>query len=346
MASAKTTKTAEQPKDEPKATGTAVATAKKNEIAGVAIPDFMKGLEGQGTENIGLNDVAVPRIKLMQSNSPELDTFPLTRGQFFHTLLEDSIGMDVNAAVAREAELRQAKLGRNLTVEEIGRIPKNFLHQLRVAVIYSDLRYMLWNPRDSGGGILARADDGVHWNPPNVKFNVTLDKKMGGKQVVWETKNTVAASGLANWGTMDPSDPKSQPAATKMFNLVVGAVDYPDLPPMVVTLQRSAVSIGSKLIGKLKITRVPSYGMIFKMQSVKDSNGSDEFYNYQFIMDDLEPLVQDPDLFENYKSSYEFFKSEGLKVRDIEGLQDEQQPETRGGAGQAQDQRGEGAPSI
>lgn len=255
----------------------------KTEVA--LVPAFMQEQAGLGTENIGSSDVEVPRCKLLQKISPELDVFNEAKaGDFFHTLAEKSLGKEV-----------------------------------RITPIYVDIRYILWRPQDTGGGILARADDGIHWSPADAQFEVELKK--GGPKVTWRTAKTVAQSGLAEWGSSNPSDPNSPPAATRMYNLVANLPDYPDLPPAVITLQRASIGVARKLMGKLKITRAPSFGLYFKMSSVEDKNGAGQiFLNYAFTADGM---VQDKDEYDRNYGLYSYFKAQGVQIKDIEGLQDE-----------------------
>lgn len=264
-------------------TAVAVKDTKSTDLS--VTPDFMKDQIGLGTESIGAADTEIPRLKLMQKISPELDTFnDLKAGDFFHTLAEISLGREV-----------------------------------RVTPIYTDIRYILWRPQDTGGGILARADDGIHWSPPDAQFEVELKK--GGPKVTWRTAKTIAQSGLAEWGSGNPSDPNSPPAATRMYNLVVTLPDHPDLPPAVVTLQRASIGVARKLMGKLKITRAPSFGLVFNMKSVEDKNGAGQiFLNYAFT---AEGMVQDKEVYDKNFEYYQYFKAQGVNIKDIEGLQDE-----------------------
>ncbi len=197
-----------------------------------AIPDFMRPDVGKGTENIGMEDMDTPRIKLMQGLSPELESHTDLRiGHFYHTANDLSLGAS-----------------------------------FRAVAVYTDQRYILWRPRDMGGGILARADDGEHWQPANREFEVTLDKKMGGAKVKWTTADTVARSGLAEWGSMNPDDPDSQPAATLMYNFVLAFPDRPDLIPAVISFQRTSVRAAKKLNSKLKTVRSPMFGLVLQFE--------------------------------------------------------------------------------
>jgi hypothetical protein len=253
------------------------------------LPAFMRGKAGQGVETLSSADVEIPRLQLLQALSPQVQT-GFRQGEFFHSVAEESLGA-----------------------------------QVPLTIVYVSLSYILWRPRKQGGGILARAQDGLHWIPANQEFKVKLDN---GKDVAWKTAPTVAASGLGEWGSMDPSDASSGPAATRMYNLVVMMPDFKHLSPAVVTLQRSAVKVARKLMGKLKISQAPVYGMRFVMESVKDKNSvNQEFWNFKFTPDGL---VGDEPTFQMYEALYERFKAEGVRIRDEMSLQDDHIPD--GGA--------------
>lgn len=257
-----------------------------------SIPEYMRGKQGAGTENLGTTDMEVPRIKLIQAISPELETFNgLKAGEFFHTMVEESLGKS-----------------------------------LRITPIYTDRRYILWKPRKSGGGILARADDGINWFPANTTFDITLPETK--KTVKWSTKNTVEESGLAEWGSYDPENPDSQPAATLMYTFVVAMPDYPELGAAMMTLQRGSVKVARNLIGKIKIHKAPSYGRIFKVESTADQNKTgDTFYNYRFTADGFVP----PEMFTAYEALYGQFKDNGLSIKDLDSMQEEGGNESSGG---------------
>ncbi len=262
--------------------------AKKDDIAipppaTLAVPSFMGDMAGQGMERIASSDLEIPRIKLLQALSPELETHNETKqGQFWHTIAEVVMGST-----------------------------------LKFVPVYVDQSFILWRPRNQGGGILARAQDGIHWSPDHGEFAVELPGK---RAVTWKIAKTVAASGLAEWGTMDPSDPNSPPAATRMYNIVGIFPDCaPELSPTVITLQRSAITVARKFLGKLKISQAPSFGQLYTMEAVKDTNAqSQEYWSYKFTM---AGFVESEERFNQYKAVYEGFKRMGLQIKDIEGLQ-------------------------
>lgn len=251
------------------------------------LPAFMRNDADLGKENIHQQDMEIPRLKLMQGLSPELEQFDRLRpGHFFHPA----------------AELI-------------------FDGPFRAVPIYMDVRYILWRPRESGGGILARADDGIHWSPSSGEFTVQLDKKDGGHTVTWRLAPTVQQSGLANWGTLNPDDPNSPPAATLMYNFLLAFPDEPDLLPAVLSFQRSSIKIGRRFNTKLKTVRAPLFGTVWEFSAVKDPNASgNNFFNI-----DVKGagLVEDQGLYEQYKGLYESVSNKGLSIKDIEGLQDD-----------------------
>jgi hypothetical protein len=250
-------------------------------MAKTPLPAFVQEQAGVGTLDVG--DLEIPRLKLLQASSHELTEFHKAKeGEFWHSLTHESFGSFV-----------------------------------RICPIYIDWRFILWRPREAGGGILARADDGKHWTPADTEFAV---KFKSGHEVKWRTARTVAASRLDKRGSYDPSDPKSPPAATRMYSIVCSFPDRKGLAPAVVTLQRTANKVASKLIDVLKVQRAPSFGLIFEMRSFKDKSPLGDFYNYAFEM--VGPVEYKPFYEENF-AQYRFFMEHGLKVKDLESAQED-----------------------
>lgn len=236
----------------------------------------------QGTEDIGREDMDIPRLKLLQGLSPELQTDDSLRaGMYYHTALAE------------------------------GRKPP-----LYAVVVFWAKRYVLWNPRDAGGGILARADDAVHWQPANATFKVKLDRKDGGAEVIWKTKPTVAESGLDRWGSMNPADDKSPPAATLSYDLLLAFPGEPDWMPAVFSFQRSSIGQGRKLLTKLKTIRRPLFGTVWEWKSFVDSNSrNDQFYNTEAVA--AGPL-SDERLLEEYSNLNASLREKGFVVKPEE----------------------------
>lgn len=276
---------------------TEVTKAKESPL--VVVPDFMKKDAGKGTENLSAADLEIPRLQLLQSLSPQVVSGEERPGTFYHTILEGAIG----------------KKG----------LP------LRVVPIHADIKFMLWRPRHEGGGILARAELGeggeYYWNPADTEFDVKPYKDRP-TVVKWATKNTVSESGLDKFGSMDPADPNSQPAAVKMWNFVVVLPDHPHLGPMVLTFQRGQAKTGANFSSKVKFADgVPSFGQIFGMSAKLDNTGAGDFFNVGLTRIGY---VEDEEQYSAYRALYENFKSAGVQIKDLEGTQDEGGKGTKG----------------
>lgn len=243
-----------------------------------AIPDFMKESQpGQGTEGLSQNAMSPPRLKLLQALSPELEEDDTLRpGQFLNSISGISYG------------------------EKVMMIPC-FLNEA----------YFLFTPRVPGatGGLLARAIDGVHWSPPNGVFEVIVDKK--GNKATWKTAETVAKSGLAEWGTSDPSDKNSSPAAVHALNCVTLLPEHMEDGPMVLSFVRSALKVGKKFAGNLRMSRVPSFGRVFELSSLKVEGPSGPYYEPR-----VKPagFVGDVNVYAQAEEVYKLAKSVGVDV--------------------------------
>lgn len=268
-----------------------------------AVPAFAQADAGMGMENIRHEDIATPRIKLIQSVSPELQAFDgLKAGQFLHSMAEFSLG------------------------DEFIGVP-----------IYMERSHILWRPRKAGGGLLARAGNDGRWNITNGEFNVQLDN---GRPATWKMARTVAESGLGLWGSSDPTDNRSPPAATQMYNFVLAFPDYPDIIPAIITFQRAGIKEGRNFNGKLKTLAATRamFGLRFKFSSTVARNTANQEYHAVQVTGDQ--AVTDPEEYARYKAMYMSFKDMGLSDRAIEGLQDADDAPTDGVGG------GEGQPSF
>ncbi len=270
------------------AKGTEVA--KKEESSELALPDWMKGEQNTGVMGIDQEDVALPRISLLQALSPQVSDGSGRPGEYYHLLSEDNLG-------------------------------KSF----RIIPVLVTKSYLLWRPRNAGGGLLARADDGVHWSPAEAEFTFELD----GKRITWRTAKTVKESRLDNWGSFDPSNPQSLPAATKLLNVLCYLPDFPHLSPSIMSLQRALLKPGRKFVGRLQMSQAPTYGMVFNVGSEKVVSPKGEFMSPTFISDGF---VQDKALFDRLKEMNEHFRTVGVKVAE-KGLDEEADQSGESGPG-------------
>lgn len=257
------------------------AVAKKSESStDVAIPDHLRGTAGRGTENIGMGDIETPRLILLQALSDQVKDGQFKAGHFMHSILEKDLG-----------------------------------DELTIVPIYVTQQALLWRPRHEGGGILARSMDGRTWSPPDGEWEVHPYKEMPKKTVTWRTKPTVEESGLLEWGSTDPDDANSQPAATRIYAVVVAVEEFPELGPIVIAMQRSQIKVARKLNGKLKMSPVACYGQRFKMTSIDDDSPSGEFKNFSF---EGIGYVEDAARFAKYEELYNAFSEKGVVAHGME----------------------------
>jgi len=233
-----------------------------------------------GKENIDQSDLITPRVALMQAISPEVVEGKASSGDFWHTINEVVLGTT-----------------------------------LRLVVVHHSKRYTMWRPRHAGGGIIARATDGRHWDT-DFKESFAPYKDRPKYVVEYEAKKGDLVSkdaGLGRWGTLDPDNEDSAPAATLSHVLVCVALDHMELGPFVVYLQRSAEGVGRQLMTKVKLDKAPIYGQVYVMGSrVQPSDGGD-FNNYTFTKDGY---VMEEELYAELKSMNAMFTEMGVKTNE------------------------------
>lgn len=171
-------------------------------------PDYLPSVVGQtGLEGLGKDDIKTPRILLLQGLSPQLENFPTAKkDHFWHTGLNVSLGSEF----------------------------------LFVPAMVNK-RVILWRPRtDEGGGILAFSVDGRTWaTGGNQEFRVRL--KGMKNPVVWKTGKDVMSSGLTEFGSANPEDGDSPPAATVSYEYLCYLPEAPELSPCVLGVSKTGL---------------------------------------------------------------------------------------------------------
>jgi hypothetical protein len=267
-----------------------VATVKDSApaLASDQLPAYLQGqIAAQGSDNFDSSDVVVPRIKLLQGLSPELQTFNEAKmGLFWHTGLDMPLGNEFRFVIADRRK-----------------------------------KYLLTAPIEDGQGLLARADDAHTWDRTG-RWQVKIK---GTKQpVIWEiaTKD-VAKSGLTGWGTYNPDDSDSPPAATLFYDYLVFLPDRLELGPAVVSLARSAIKTAKRgLNDKISLHQSngrPMQALVFTAQSVDDSSDGQSFKNWLFK---AAGFVQDKALYDLAVEHAGALSHTNLRVQDeTEGAQ-------------------------
>jgi hypothetical protein len=205
------------------------------EIAAYNPADF------QRLGNVGIQDMEVPALKLLQGLSPEVkENHALRAGRFYHTILERDLGPVV---------------------------PKVIVEVVTRSVD-------LWTPKDVRGQeskLLARAADGENWDRPNQRFEVLL---ANGLKVEWLTRNNVSSSGLLNWGSSNPNDPNSFPAANLVYTLIMRIIEPTGINNPCIYVpskmaRRQIMKLNSKIDARMNTT--PPLKQLFSIEAIEKS---------------------------------------------------------------------------
>src|SRR6187431_2433159 len=211
-----------------------------------SVPAHLAQYQKAKIGNVDSTDRVIPRIKLIQAISPELTEFEDAKaGQFWHTIAAQNLGPTIKA----------------------------------VPIIIRK-SYILWAPRNDDRGILARAMDGINWDPANAEF--TVKPKGSANSVTYKTKDTVAESGLDMFGTSIPGDANSPPAASLTYNMLWYLPDHPDLSPAVIINTRSSVKPMQQLLSKIDAKTVPHFCQVYTIGSVQQKGAEGPYFNYTY----------------------------------------------------------------
>lgn len=258
------------------------------------LPAYLQGSKVVNQDNFDSSDVVIPRIKLLQGISPEVEQFNDAKsGNYWHTGLDLNLGSEMRFIVADRRK-----------------------------------KYLLQAPIQDGQGILARSDDAKSWDKTG-----TWQVKIKGQKnpVTWSINDLdVAKSGLIEWGTSIPGDEDSPPAATLFYDYLVFLPDHLDLGPAVVSLARSQIKKAKKGLND-KISMHSSNGrpmqaLIFQAGVVEENADGQAFKNWSFRS---AGFVQDESLFKmllQYRGALA-----NLKIQDEGGVDE---PERQGDDGE------------
>lgn len=211
-------------------------------VLSAELPSYLKGNEATGIEGFGREDFKIPEIKLLQGLSPEVNTYKgiAIPGEYFHTGLMKSLGPS-----------------------------------FRSVICVARKRVVLWRPKnDHGGGILALSEDAISWKTgANKEFSVTL--RGAKKPVTWKTGANVKASGLLEFGSSDPENERSTPAAIQYYEYIHYLPDYKDASPVVQRLKSTALDNARKLNSYFLLQKKPVYvhALEWRVEDKKNQEG-------------------------------------------------------------------------
>lgn len=211
------------------------------------LPGYLADLRKTKIGNIDSSDLIIPRIKLLQAISPELQEFNEAKaGTFWHTIGACSMGSEL--------------IGIPIVIKK---------------------SYVLWAPRNDDRGILARAMDGVHWDVPDTEF--TVKPKGSPNSVTYRLGKTVPESGLDKFGSSIPGDPQSVPAASLTYNMLWFFPEWEHLSPSVIINTRSSIKPMQQLLSKIDSKPVAHFAQMYRINIVQQKGAEGPFFNYAYL---------------------------------------------------------------
>lgn len=218
-----------------------------------ALPAYLQGEAPARLEGVDATDLILPRLKLLQGISPEVEAYETAKsGVFWHNVLGERITSDM--------------------------FPDG--DGFDFIVLTFRKKYLLMAPLTDPRGVLARAEDGVHWSPPNETFEVKL--KGVKEPQKWATAPTVRESGLAEFGSSIAGDPDSKPAAVLVYEYLIYLPERPDISPIVMSLARSQAKKGKDLNSKITFRNAPLNSQRFRATVIEETGDEGPYKNYQF----------------------------------------------------------------
>lgn len=212
-----------------------------------ALPAYLQGGKTTKLGNVDQNDLIIPRIKLLQSVSPEVEAYDSAKtGLFWHTLAEQPLGSSVN-----------------------------------IIPIFMKKEIVLWAPRGDDRGILARSSDCINWD--DGFENLTFEVKLKGikEAVKYETKGNVAESRLMEFGQIN-GDPDSRPAAALTYRFMFLCPDFADLGPAIIINTRSSVRAAKQLISKIELRPVDHFAQLYTMETTDEVGDEGPYKGYKY----------------------------------------------------------------
>lgn len=192
------------------------------------LPEHLRNEKTAGITGLDPSDFKLPRIKLLQALSPEIRQFPgiALPGIFWHTGSNISLGNDFKFIPACAFK-----------------------------------RVILWSSRNQNATVLAYSKDGRSWDSGgNSQFQIQV--KGSNNPVTIRTGANVASSRLLDWGSSDPANPRSPPAATLIYEYLCYLPMRPELSPVMLGLYRTAANNAVKLNTTLLQLRMPTYSVV------------------------------------------------------------------------------------
>lgn len=212
-------------------------------IATDQVPDYLREYDGgTGLEHLDKSDFKTPRILLLQGLSPQLIDFAgqAKANNYWHNIAQENLGQEFTCVIL------------NITK-----------------------RVIVWRPRWEGGGVLAYSSDARKWDTGgNTTFRVRPDSKSK-DTVEWSTKADVKSSRLCEFGTYNPADDNSPPAASRVYEYTIYIPERAALGPAVFGMSKTALAPAVQLQTSLLAKRKPIQSMYWRVGvDMQERNGN------------------------------------------------------------------------
>lgn len=246
-----------------------------------ALPAYLQGKDKDKSVKLGnvdSSDIIIPRVKLLQAVSPEVEAYNEAKtGQFWHTLAEQALGNEID-----------------------------------IVPIFMKKEVVLWSPRGDDRGILARSSDCVNWDSgfANLKFDVKI--KGVKETITWDTKGSVKESGLMEFGSMIPGDPDSRPAAATTYRFMFLFPQFLDLGPAIIINTRSAIKPARSLISKIELRPADHYAQMYTMKTTDEKGDEGDYKGYAYTANGY----ASEEVYNKAKELFELYKDEDWKTND------------------------------
>lgn len=243
-----------------------------------ALPAHLQGGKKASFGNIDSSDLIIPRVKLLQSVSEEVQAYDNAKiGSFWHTMMEQSFG-----------------------------------DKVRIIPLILKKEISLWAPRGDDRGVLARSSDCINWDAGFANLEFEVKHKGMPAPVIYKTLGNVAESGLANFGSKIPGDSQSAPAASLTYKMMFCFPDYKDVGPAIVINTRASVKVAKGLLTKIEMRPVDHYGQIFTMGTTDEKGDEGPYKGYSYTADGY----ADEATFEWAKALYEKYNEVEWKTNE------------------------------
>jgi hypothetical protein len=226
--------------------------------------------------NTDQSDLIMPRVKLLQAVSPEINEHnDAKQGHFWHSLAEVDLG-----------------------------------ETLEIIPILVRKSLVLWAPRGDDRGVLARSNDCINWDRPDETFEVKI--KGSPQKQKWRIGNSVRESGLTEFGSSIDGDPNSQPAAALTYSILSYLPAYPDMPLAILLNTRSSVKSAKMLISKIEMANMDQFALKFTVTPRVDKGAEGDYFNYAYTRSGFATEEQ----YKYCAERYETFKTADFRAND------------------------------